>query len=68
MTADRHIEGLDAIAEARRQLQSMRIPWHDVERPAYEAIETNPSLKGRALVEEIVSRWIEYHSTGMDCC
>jgi hypothetical protein len=68
MTADRHIEELDAIEEARRQLQGrIPIPWHDVDRLAYEVIETNLSLGGYALVEKILTTCIEYYTTGMGC-
>jgi hypothetical protein len=69
MTADPHFERLDAVEEARCKLLGViPIPWYDFDRLAREVLQSSPSAKGRALVEKITKRCIEYWTTGMGCC
>jgi hypothetical protein len=66
--ATRSADQLDALQLAKRQLRSMPIPWHEVERAADEVLRANPRTEGPALVHLIVLATVQSWSTGMGCC
>jgi hypothetical protein len=61
-------EQLSAVELAKRELRSMPIPWHEVERAADDVIRSNPRIGGRRLVQLIVLATVQRWSTGTDCC
>jgi hypothetical protein len=62
-------ESLNAIEEARRQLKCVApISWSDFEQAVYELRQTNPSVKGQALVELIKEAALKQWMTGLTCC
>jgi hypothetical protein len=61
----RTAEQLDALESAKRQLKSLPIPWHEVERAAEEVLRANPTTRGPALVRLIVLATVQCWSTGI---